>query len=94
ADDQTGSAAVRVAERILEAVRAPFVINGKPMSVTVSVGLAERLDQDVDAAGLLRQADLAMYVAKGTGKDRWQRFAGGGDGAALVGDLPEPVSPT
>jgi diguanylate cyclase (GGDEF)-like protein len=72
--DGDGSAAVGVADRILDAVRAPFVINGIPMSVTVSIGVAERLDETVDAAGLLRQADFAMYLAKGSGKDRFQRF--------------------
>jgi diguanylate cyclase (GGDEF)-like protein len=72
--DRDGSGAVQVADRILDAVRAPFVISGIPMCVTVSIGVAERLDETVNAAGLLRQADLAMYLAKGNGKNRFQRF--------------------
>ena len=68
------STAVEVADRILAALRAPFVVNGARLTVSVSIGVAQRGPETVDAAELLRHADFAMYVAKGAGKGRYQLF--------------------
>jgi diguanylate cyclase (GGDEF)-like protein len=73
-EDDGGSVASEVAERILEAVRAPFVVNGTRLIVSVSIGVAQRRPEIVDAAELLRRADFAMYMAKGGGKGRYQLF--------------------
>jgi EAL domain-containing protein (putative c-di-GMP-specific phosphodiesterase class I) len=42
--------------------------------VAVSIGVAHRYPKTADAAELLRQADFAMYMAKGGGKRRYQVF--------------------
>ena len=42
--------------------------------VSVSIGAAVRLAATADAAELLRNADFAMYMAKGSGKNRFQLF--------------------
>jgi diguanylate cyclase (GGDEF)-like protein len=68
------AAAVEVAERILVAMRAPFVICGTSLMVSVSIGIAPRRPETADAAELLRQADFAMYTAKGGGKNRYDIF--------------------
>jgi diguanylate cyclase (GGDEF)-like protein len=73
-EDDGGSAAVEVAERILHALRAPFIVNGAPLVVAVSIGVAQRGPDTVDAAELLRHADFAMYMAKGGGKARYELF--------------------
>jgi diguanylate cyclase (GGDEF)-like protein len=73
-DDDGGSVAVEVAERVLDSLRAPFVISGEFLAVTCSIGVAQRTPQTGDAAELLRQADFAMYMAKGGGKARYQLF--------------------
>jgi diguanylate cyclase (GGDEF)-like protein len=73
-EDDGGTAAVEVAERILSALRAPFIIDGARLSVSVSIGVAHRRPEIVDAAELLRRADFAMYMAKGGGKGRYQLF--------------------
>jgi diguanylate cyclase (GGDEF)-like protein len=73
-DDEGGSVAVEVAERILNALRAPFIVGGDSLVVTVSIGVAQRRPETEDAAELLRQADFAMYMAKGGGKARYQLF--------------------
>ena len=73
-EDESGSVAVEVAERILAALRAPFQIAGSRMVVAVSIGVAQRRPQTRDAAEQLRQADFAMYMAKGGGKARYQLF--------------------
>ncbi len=73
-EENAASTAVEVAERILAALRAPFVVNGARLTVSVSIGVAQRGPETVDAAELLRHADFAMYVAKGAGKGRYQLF--------------------
>jgi diguanylate cyclase (GGDEF)-like protein len=65
---------LELAERILDACRAPFTVNGARLVVSVSIGVAQRRPVTVDADELLRQADFAMYMAKGGGKGRYQLF--------------------
>jgi len=73
-DGGGGSVAVEVAERVLNVLRAPFIIGGECLVVTVSIGVAQRRPETGDAAELLRQADFAMYMAKGGGKACYQLF--------------------
>jgi diguanylate cyclase (GGDEF)-like protein/PAS domain S-box-containing protein len=65
---------VQVAERVLEGLRQPFVVNGRELHVRGSMGIA-RMDGDVDGADqLLRNADLAMYRAKAAGNGGYERY--------------------
>jgi diguanylate cyclase (GGDEF)-like protein/PAS domain S-box-containing protein len=57
-----------VAERILATLRRPLSENGA--QVTASVGLALVTGDEREPGDLLRDADVAMYVAKRNGKDR------------------------
>jgi diguanylate cyclase (GGDEF)-like protein len=69
--------AIRVAERIAEALRAPFDLDGYEAFVTASVGVALGGPGAVGPEGavdLLRRADLAMYEAKEGGKARHAVF--------------------
>jgi diguanylate cyclase (GGDEF)-like protein len=66
--------AIDVADRILAALKMPFEVNGASLNVAVSIGIAHRTPDTADAAELLRQADFAMYMAKGGGKGRYQLF--------------------
>lgn len=60
----------RLAERALAAIRALRVTHGeKILSVTVSIGLAERTSGD-DAASWMGRTDRALYAAKERGRDR------------------------
>jgi diguanylate cyclase (GGDEF)-like protein len=64
-----------VAERILDVLREPFTLQaaeGRAMSVTASVGIAA--GDRGSAADLLRDADIAMYRAKTSGKNRYALF--------------------
>jgi diguanylate cyclase (GGDEF)-like protein len=56
-----------VAERVLEAVRTPVLLDGERVDVTVSVGIATSDGGAQTAEILLQQADLAMYAAKSDG---------------------------
>ena len=62
--------AVRVTERLLEALRAPVVLDDERRYITASVGLTLASDADEDVEALLRDADAAMYRAKELGKAR------------------------
>jgi diguanylate cyclase (GGDEF)-like protein len=66
--------AVSVAERIIEALRAPFLIQGQEITVGASIGVAAARTGTEAAHELLRNADVAMYKAKGSGKNRVSVF--------------------
>ena len=55
---------VRVAERILEGLREPFVIHERELFVSASVGIALSNARQESPEELLRNADVAMYRAK------------------------------
>ncbi|MGH2721731.1 MAG: putative bifunctional diguanylate cyclase/phosphodiesterase, partial [Actinomycetota bacterium] len=66
-----------VAERLLEELSAPVLIEGAEVFVTASIGVATRLSGLEDVGDLLRNADAAMYSAKRAGKGRVERFEPG-----------------
>ncbi len=55
---------------ILQALRAPFELMGEQVHLSASIGWTLFPLDNSDAEGLVRHADLAMYVAKEEGKDR------------------------
>ena len=61
-------AVVEVAERILDALHEPIVIEGREVYARASIGIATRLGPTTTPDELLRNADLAMYTAKANGK--------------------------
>jgi diguanylate cyclase (GGDEF)-like protein/PAS domain S-box-containing protein len=63
-----------VADRILGSMRAPFTIDGRELAITASVGIAVSADRAASSEVLLRNADMAMYLAKERGKDRAEVF--------------------
>ncbi|OYV96586.1 MAG: hypothetical protein B7Z62_07910, partial [Deltaproteobacteria bacterium 37-65-8] len=58
-----------VAERIVEAMATPFMLNGKNCNVTVSIGIALYPSNGETAEQLVKIADAAMYLAKNSGKN-------------------------
>jgi diguanylate cyclase (GGDEF)-like protein/PAS domain S-box-containing protein len=62
-----------LAERTVEALAEPIVLGGSLLSASASIGVATTVDAAY-ASDLLRQADLAVYEAKGAGKGRWLRY--------------------
>jgi diguanylate cyclase (GGDEF)-like protein/PAS domain S-box-containing protein len=59
----------RVAERILKAMRKSFCIAGRDNFISASIGMARYPEDGADAESLLRNADAAMYSAKGQGRN-------------------------
>lgn len=76
-DDVTGvPEATMVTERIFDALRPAFLIDGKHLLVRASIGVAvsDPARHTGNGDTLLRDADTAMYVAKAHGKGRSEVF--------------------
>jgi diguanylate cyclase (GGDEF)-like protein/PAS domain S-box-containing protein len=68
------SDAVRMAERLQKRLAAPFGVEGHQIVVTASIGIVFGNDKAGNAEDLLRDAEIAMYRAKQTGKARCEVF--------------------
>jgi len=82
-EDTSLSNATSVAYRIVDALGEPFSIGGREVMIHASVGIEFAEAQGTRTDELLRNADVAMYVAKGKGKARYQLFEPGMHTAAL-----------
>jgi diguanylate cyclase (GGDEF)-like protein len=67
-------AVTAAAGRILESLRSPFSIGGHEVFISASIGIAVP-EQGENVDELLRNADVAMYMAKDGGKGRYAVFA-------------------
>ena len=65
--------ALRIAERAVAALADPVEVAGTRVRVGASAGLAVRHETS-DAHSLMREADIAMYSAKGHGKNRVEAY--------------------
>jgi len=64
----------KVAQRILEVVREPILLEGHELVVTPSIGIAVIPQDGRDPDTVLKHADRAMYAAKEGGRNRFQYF--------------------
>lgn len=92
-----GSVASAVAARVLAALAKPFLVGGQPLTIGASIGIACSPEHASDAETLLRQADVAMYVAK-RGRGAWAMYdldleqdEGGAARLALMSDLASAI---
>ncbi|MBI4995568.1 MAG: diguanylate cyclase [Rhodocyclales bacterium] len=63
-----------VLERLVAEIAAPYHVDNRQLSVTASIGVAICPLDDSDPDTILRHADKAMYVAKQSGRNRYQLF--------------------
>jgi diguanylate cyclase (GGDEF)-like protein/PAS domain S-box-containing protein len=63
--------AIEVADKLVDALRTPFDISGRPSSVSASIGVSVFPDDGRDLDTLMRHADNAMYRAKKGGRNRF-----------------------
>jgi diguanylate cyclase (GGDEF)-like protein len=79
--------AAQVAERILEGLRHPLVLDGSQLHTTTSIGVAFYPNDAEEADTLLRYADIAMYHAKEQGRDNYQFYNPG-----MKVPIPDPLA--
>ena len=63
-----------VADRIVGKLTKPIEFDGRELAVGASLGVASAVSGTLDADSLVRNADVAMYVAKHGGKGRLSVF--------------------
>ncbi|WP_239145018.1 EAL domain-containing protein [Actinoplanes couchii] len=86
--EEWAAEAEAIGQRVLATLREPYVLDGRSITVGVSIGLVtaepgDRLSADL----LLRRADAAMYAVKRRGKGALIRYTGPRDGGPNA-DLP------
>lgn len=65
----------RIAEKIVRAMEVPLQLSGGlELSITASLGISFYPDDATDAERLLKHADVAMYSAKGMGRNNYQAY--------------------
>ena len=74
-DSQSPVAASQVAEKILESVKAPFKLGEHDIYVGASIGIAIYPEGGTTMDALIKNADIAMYRVKNTGKDGYHVFS-------------------
>ena len=73
-DIKDPSDAKRAADRMMKALVAPFILGGKEVFTSVSIGIALSTSAYEQPEEMLRDADTAMYRAKALGKARYEVF--------------------
>lgn len=86
-----------LAQRIIDCVSEPYLLEGREVVVGTSIGVAVASAPDVEADVLLKNADIALYQAKHAGKGVSRLFESGMDEAAeedqqLRSELREAVA--
>ncbi len=71
---ESSSIAGLIAEKVIAAVRKPITLPEQKIQITVSVGIAICPDDAIDANGLVKNSDIAMYSAKSSGRNRFGFF--------------------
>ncbi len=66
--------AALIAEKLIKTISDPFELSGREIFIGASIGIALHPGDSETADALLRNADLAMYRAKQTGRNRFQFF--------------------
>ena len=66
--------AVLVADKLMEAMAKPYLIGSHRLHVSLSIGISLYPEDGKDVEALVMNADTAMYHAKRSGRNRYQRF--------------------
>ena len=83
--------AAAIAESMLEVIQRPIDVNGVPVTVGASVGVATASSAVLHPSALLRAADVAMYSVKRRGKGGVELMRGD---TSTSGERQSPVTPT
>ncbi len=72
--DEIIHVAIKIAERIIEAIEKPILLKDIHVQTGVSIGIADALSSNYDSENLISNADMAMYKAKNTGRNTYAIF--------------------
>jgi diguanylate cyclase (GGDEF)-like protein/PAS domain S-box-containing protein len=70
----TLQAVEKVAKKVTDALRQPFLIDGAPVTITASIGIAVDGPEALDPESLIQHADAAMYLVKAAGRDDYRFY--------------------
>ena len=73
-----------LASRLIETISAPFTIHSYQILIGATLGISVASDDGADPDQLLKNADLALYRAKGDGRGNYRFFEAGMDARALA----------
>ena len=71
----TTDALIDIVEKLIHAFKEPFIIDGRTLHTTLSIGIAVYPHDGTDAETLLQHADTAMYKAKSDGRNTFCFYA-------------------
>lgn len=63
-----------LADKFLKIVKKPLSLQDQQLQITASIGIAIYPNNGLDAAELMKKADMAMYMSKDAGRDRWHFY--------------------
>jgi diguanylate cyclase len=66
--------AALISEKLIKSMREPHFIDGHQLNSTLSIGISIYPDDGGDVEAMFRNADIAMYHAKKTGRNNYQMF--------------------
>ena len=66
---------VVIADKLLDCIAEPMVLDGHEIRVSASIGIAVFPDDGMDSDTLIKNADIAMYHAKDKGKGNYQFYS-------------------
>ena len=75
ADVARASDIPRVAQKIIDALSKPYLLEGRQLFITTSIGISTSPDDAQDPETLLKHADIAMYRAKKHGRNNYQHYS-------------------
>jgi diguanylate cyclase (GGDEF)-like protein len=78
-----GTDAAIAADRLRRVVEAEFLVQGIRLSISCSIGISVFPEDGEDGETLLKNADIALFSAKSSGRGRWQFFTRKMNGRAL-----------
>jgi len=70
-----GPLAEKIADRLIESMKQPFMIGDKVLHLGGSIGIAIYPGDCAEAPELMKYADMALYRAKSEGNGIWRRFS-------------------
>lgn len=63
-----------ISQKLINSLEYPFNCYGRELHITTSVGIAAYPDDGIDTETLMKNADTAMYCAKGQGRNKYGFF--------------------